>query len=106
MLSWIKPLIKIGFQQVRVSINMQIALWSGKPDGSSQSIVSKISSNLSLIQYPKVQFQLTSQTAQERMQWHLLMTLDGSQGRRGMVNKTMDRSQVKATPSGMTFLSL
>uniref|UniRef100_A0A8D2GJI2 Mitochondrial fission regulator n=1 Tax=Urocitellus parryii TaxID=9999 RepID=A0A8D2GJI2_UROPR len=35
-------------------------LWSGKPYGSSRSIVRKIGTNLSLIQCPRVQFQLTS----------------------------------------------
>ncbi|NXA53350.1 MTFR1 regulator, partial [Nothocercus julius] len=35
-------------------------LWSSKPYGSSRSIVRKIGSNLSLIQCPRVQFQLTS----------------------------------------------
>ncbi|NWR76063.1 MTFR1 regulator, partial [Centropus unirufus] len=35
-------------------------LWSSKPYGSSRSIVRKIGTNLSLIQCPRVQFQLTS----------------------------------------------
>ncbi|KAB1256615.1 Mitochondrial fission regulator 1 [Camelus dromedarius] len=39
-------------------------LWSGKPYGSSRSIVRKIGTNLSLIQCPRVQFQLTSPTAE------------------------------------------
>ncbi|KAG8513883.1 Mitochondrial fission regulator 1, partial [Galemys pyrenaicus] len=37
-------------------------LWSGKPYGSSRSIVRKIGTNLSLIQCPRIQFQLTSPT--------------------------------------------
>ncbi|KAM9099132.1 mitochondrial fission regulator 1 isoform X2 [Sarcophilus harrisii] len=39
---------------------MYKVLWSGKPYGSSRSIVRKIGTNLSLIQCPRVQFQLTS----------------------------------------------
>uniref|UniRef100_A0A287AIG8 Mitochondrial fission regulator n=1 Tax=Sus scrofa TaxID=9823 RepID=A0A287AIG8_PIG len=39
-------------------------LWSGKPYGSSRSIVRKIGTNLSLIQCPRVQFQLTSPTTE------------------------------------------
>ncbi|EPY74013.1 mitochondrial fission regulator 1-like protein [Camelus ferus] len=39
-------------------------LWSGKPYGSSRSIVRKIGTNLSMIQCPRVQFQLTSPTAE------------------------------------------
>ncbi|NXM85087.1 MTFR1 regulator, partial [Oenanthe oenanthe] len=40
-------------------LSMQV-LWSSKPYGSSRSIVRKIGSNLSLIQCPRVHFQLTS----------------------------------------------
>lgn len=43
---------------------MQSVLWSGKPYGSSRSIVRKIGTNLSLIQCPRVQFQLTSPTTE------------------------------------------
>uniref|UniRef100_A0A673UAT3 Mitochondrial fission regulator n=1 Tax=Suricata suricatta TaxID=37032 RepID=A0A673UAT3_SURSU len=62
MLGWIKRLIRMVFQQVGVS--MQSVLWSGKPYGSSRSIVRKIGTNLSLIQCPRVQFQLTSPPAE------------------------------------------
>ncbi|KAJ6664039.1 hypothetical protein lerEdw1_008993 [Lerista edwardsae] len=39
-------------------------LWTSKPYGPNRSIVRKIGTNLSLIQCPRVQFQLTSQSAE------------------------------------------
>ncbi|NXB09064.1 MTFR1 regulator, partial [Cnemophilus loriae] len=58
MICWLKRLIRMAFEQI--GLNMESMFWSSKPYGSSRSIVRKIGTNLSLIQCPRVHFQLTS----------------------------------------------
>ncbi|KAH0617673.1 hypothetical protein JD844_016141 [Phrynosoma platyrhinos] len=61
MICWIKNLFRVMLEQV--GLTMESLLWSSKPYGPNRSIVRKIGTNLSLIQCPRVQFQLTSQSA-------------------------------------------
>ncbi|XP_053571052.1 mitochondrial fission regulator 1 [Bombina bombina] len=56
MLQWILRLIRMVLQQS--TFIMELAAGSGKSYGSSRSIVRKIGSNLSIIQSPRVHFQL------------------------------------------------
>uniref|UniRef100_A0A6J0V3M9 Mitochondrial fission regulator n=1 Tax=Pogona vitticeps TaxID=103695 RepID=A0A6J0V3M9_9SAUR len=62
MINWIKRLFRLMLEQVGVT--MESLLWSSKPYGPNRSLVRKIGTNLSLIQCPRVQFQLTSQSAE------------------------------------------
>ncbi|XP_060631378.2 mitochondrial fission regulator 1 isoform X1 [Anolis sagrei] len=58
MIYWMTYLFRVMLEQVGLTMD---SLWSSKPYGPNRSIVRKIGTNLSLIQCPRVQFQLTSQ---------------------------------------------
>lgn len=69
MVNWIKCLFRIILEQAGLA--MESLLWSSKPYGPNRSIVRKIGTNLSLIQCPRVQFQLTSQSVEGNNSNHL-----------------------------------
>ncbi|XP_008106730.1 mitochondrial fission regulator 1 [Anolis carolinensis] len=61
MIYWTTCLFRVMLEQVGLTMDL---LWSSKPYGPNRSIVRKIGTNLSLIQCPRVQFQLTSQCSE------------------------------------------
>lgn len=63
MICWLKRLIRVAFE--KIGLTMESVLRSSKPYGSSRSIVRKIGTNLSLIQCPRVHFQLLSHVTEE-----------------------------------------